>query len=158
LAALPRLGKFVLALGIIGLVRMLPEALQASRFQRVYAVVMTVDAILAIATGVAGDGLMQGKPWAPKLALRTAGVVLSTSVGLGMFIVRTVAANWDLFDVGILSRMLYYVIAIVFWPYGVRTLIRAAPADAWRSWMLNFILWLVAGIPLALIVLLVFGR
>jgi len=118
---------------------------------------MTVDAVLAIATGVAGEGLMRGKPWAPKLALRTAGVVLSTSIGVGILIARSLAENWSLFSASVLARMLYYVIALAFWPYGIRALFLAAPADAWRSWMWNFIIWLFGGIPLVLLLLVVLG-
>jgi hypothetical protein len=158
LTSLPRLGKLILALGIIGLLRLLPEALQASRIHRIYALVLTVDAVLAMGTAVAGEGLIRGKPWAPKLALRMAGVLLSTSVGLGAFIARTITANWSLAGVDILARMLYYVIALVFWPYGIRTLLLGAPPDARHSWKWNFIVSLLAGIPFALVVLVVFGR
>ena len=158
MVALPRLGKFVLALGIIGLIRLLPEIYETGRIQRIYALLVTVDAILGVATGVAGEGLMRGKPWAPKLAISTAGVVLSTSLGLGFLIVRFSDAERDLLSVDILSRLLYYVMAVAFWPYAVRALILAAPPGAWRPLMRSFIIWLVAGLPLLFVVLLILGR
>lgn len=155
MAPQPRLGKLLLALGVIGLIRLLPEILQLSRISHDFALIVTMDAVLAFATAAAGEGLWHGKKWAPKLALRTAGVVLATSIGMVVLMVRYMAAHPGVDILGI-ARLLYYALAIALWPYGVRTVIVSAPEPSRKSMKVSFFLWLVFGIPLALVLMAVF--
>ena len=156
MAPLPRLGKFILAFGIIGLIRLIPEMLQISRYSRGYAEIATMDAVLALATCAAGEGVWHRKPWAPKLALRTAAVVLGTSILSLYFIVRFIIEHhWmDLFGI---VRLLYYGLAVSFWPYGVRALIVSAPPGSGKSRTVSFFLWLVFGTPMVLILVRLLG-
>jgi len=151
-----RLGTLILILGCIGLVRLLPEVLQVSRSTRDYAAFVTMDAALALVTAASGEGLRHDKSWAPKLALRAAGVGLAMSIGMGAFIVSFMAEHGTFRDPLLVSRMLYYVLAVAFWPYGVRTLLRSAPEDSRKSLTISFILWLVFGAPLVVAVVAVF--
>jgi hypothetical protein len=155
LAPFPRLGKIVLAIGIIGLVRLIPEMLQIPQNSRAYALIATMDAVLALATGAAGEGLWHGKSWAPKLALRTAAIVLGTSTIFVVLIVRFLIEHRGLDALG-LARLLYYVLVVAFWPYGVRTLIVAAPAESRKSLAFRFVLWLLFGTLGVLLLLAVF--
>jgi hypothetical protein len=140
----PRLGKLILALGLLGLTRLVPEMLEIPRGMRVYALVVTTDAVLALGTGVAGEGIWHGKTWAPKLALRTAGVVLGTSI-ITLVLIARFMLEYRLVDALGLARLLYCVLAVAFWPYGVRTLIVSAPAESRKSLTVSFFLWLVLG-------------
>jgi hypothetical protein len=155
MAPLPRLGKLLLALGAIGLIRLLPEVLQLSRITRAFALIVTTDAVLAFATAAVGEGVWRGKKWAPKLAMRTAGVVLGTSIGMVALMVRFIVAHPGVDFVG-LARLLYYALAIALWPYGVRKVIVSAPEPSRKSLKVRFMLWLVFGVPLVLIVMAVF--
>ena len=157
MAPLPRLGKFLLALGVIGLIRLIPEVLQISKVFHIHAMFFTIDAVLALMTAAAGEGLRHGKGWAPKLAMRAAGVMLSTSVGMMVFIVHWLTEHrFRMFDPHVVSRMLYYVLAVAFWPYAVRTVIVAAPEASRAALKASFIIWLILGIPAASILLVVF--
>src|SRR5262245_34579150 len=113
-----------------------------------YAVLVTADAILALLTGAAGEGIVKGKKWAPRLALRSAGVVLPTSLGMGILLWPALRDPFGQVQIGIASRLLYYGIAVLFWPYGVRALVIAAPEESRRSLILTFVAWLGVGVML----------
>src|SRR5688572_24768435 len=117
----PGLGKVMVALGLVGLVRLLPEILQIGRTSQYYAMLVTADAVLAVLTGAAGEGLWKGKPWAPRLALRTGGVLLATSLGLGLLMAPILVSPGGVLRLGILARLLYYAVSVAFWPYAVRS-------------------------------------
>ena len=149
----PVLGKLLLALGVIGLIRLLPEILQSVRVTRDFALITTVDAVLAMATAAAGEGIWHGKAWAPRLAMRTAGVVLATSIAMGFLVVNTLQVSLLAAHPTVWGRLLYYTMALVLWPYGVRTLLHGAPVETWKSLARSFVLWLFLGIPLVLVVM-----
>jgi hypothetical protein len=153
LSPLPRLGKLLLALGGIGLIRLAPEVLQAQHVSRDFALILTVDAVLAFATAAAGEGLWHGKAWAARLSMRTAGVVLATSIGMGILVVNSLQVPLYAAHPTVWGRLIYYAMAMVLWPYAVRTLIVGAPSDSWRPLLRSFILWLFLGIPLILVVM-----
>ena len=150
MAPRPGLGKLLLALGVLGLIRLAPEVLQADRVSRDFALILTVDAVLALATAAAGEGLWRGKAWAPRLSMRTAGIVLATSIAMGILVVTTLQVPLYQAHPTVWGRLVYYAMAVVLWPYAVRALIVGAPSDSWRPLLRSFILWLFLGIPLTL--------
>jgi len=143
----------LLALGIIGLIRLAPEVLQAHLVSRDFALILTVDAVLALATAAAGEGIWHGKAWAALLSMRTGGVVLATSIAMGILVVKDLQIPLSAAHPTVWGRLIYYAMAVVLWPFAVRTLILGAPSDSWKPLMRSFILWLFLGIPLILVVM-----
>jgi hypothetical protein len=105
---------------------------------------ITLDGVLALATAIAGEGLRRGKGWAPKVAICTAAIVVPTSIGVGLLMIRAFK------DFGVmnlfLARGLYYIIVVAFWPFGVGTLIAAA--ESRKGLLPIFFVSLLLGVPL----------
>jgi hypothetical protein len=156
LEPLPRLGKFLLALGGIGLIRLIPEMLQIGKYGQVYAALVTFDAGLALLTGAAGEGVWHGKSWARKLVTRTGGVALATSIGNSAFLVHRLIQVRVFADPILLERLLYFALCIALWPYAVRAVIAASPEKSRKSLKVSFYLWFALGFPLEGIFLAVF--
>jgi hypothetical protein len=155
LAPHPRLGKLLLAFGVLGLIRLLPEVLQVEKHAPMYAGLATLDGVLALLTGVAGEGVRHGKRWAPKLAMRTAGVTLAGSIGMGTLLVFWLVDRQSLDEFAV-GRLLYYALTIALWFYGISTLVVAVPEAGRRSLKVSFGLWFVLGFPLMAAVLVLF--
>lgn len=147
---LARLGKFLLVLGFLGLLRLLPEIFgMGTGHGTVYAFLVTLDAVLALLTGASGEGLWKGKDWAPKLALQAGGTILPISIGWGIPLVRQVMLNpHPGYNVLLLPRVLFYAVSVGVWPYAIRSLIVNAPPERRRSLWLAWIAWLVVGVAI----------
>ncbi|MBI3855964.1 MAG: hypothetical protein HY293_09775 [Planctomycetes bacterium] len=135
---------------------MLPEIFRVFTWHHTtYSVLITLDAILALMTGASGEGLSKGGDGAPRMALRAAGVTLATSLGWGIHLARELARllneSGGVLDWIFIPRLLFYAVAVAFWPYGVRALIVAAPPECRKGLWLTFGAWLALGAVLALI-------
>jgi hypothetical protein len=138
---LARLGGFLIALGAIGFVRLLPEMVVALKdsWKAVYWLIAGIDVVISILSILAGRGLRKRSAWAPKVTSWVAGLMLTTSVGLGWLILDEVLKHlrWnrslDLSDAALIPRLLFYLIALAFWPYGLRVMFRGVPSDSRKS-------------------------
>jgi hypothetical protein len=87
---LARLGRFMIGLGSVGIVRLIPEVIGALSahlsFDALYFSIAGMDVVLAAATILAGVGFCRGRRWAAAVAMLVPGPVLATSIGLGLIL------------------------------------------------------------------------
>jgi len=131
-----------LALGVIGLVRLIPELHELQSSKTVYWIVVVLDTVLSAMTISAGQGLRRGSPWAPRLALWATGLVLTTSLGWGVLLTPEVVRGLEYYRSSynwvLVPRLLFYMIAIVFIPYAFWVIVASAPKESRKSYRLTF--------------------
>ena len=138
MASLPRLGLLILALGILGMLRVIPEMISIRGANRLYWIVVVLDLMLAVMTVLAGAGVRRGDPRAPRMALLAAGVVVSTSIGWGVILAPEVASAFSgrpqhSNTLVLMPRLLFYLIAVLFWPYATRAIVQSAEPELRKS-------------------------
>ncbi len=145
---LARLGLFILLLGVAGILRLIPEVIAYYFLGRVYHAIMVSDLLFGIAMVAAGQGLRTEKLWAPSLALQTAGAVLSTSLGWGILFGFSMLDSYRSLrsELAMLPRMLFYGIAVMFWPYGVAVLMRTTSRESRIYHWVSFATWAATGV------------
>jgi hypothetical protein len=145
-----RLGGLLLALGCIGVLRLVPEVLQLRGVQPIYWWIVGMDLVLALSLMGAGAGLRRGSGWAARAALSSAGPLLITSIGWGIILgseVGTAYLNgWTSSNNRVLiSRLAFYVLAVALCPYASWRILGASPAESRRSLRIVFGSSLAAG-------------
>jgi hypothetical protein len=148
---LARVGRCIVALGIIGIVRVIPEMLQLSRTRPLYWMVAILDVAFAVLMILAGEGLRREKDWGSRWAPRVAGLVLGTSLGWGVLLTSDILRNFAALHgqwMILAPRLFFYLIAIAFLPYGARVMIRSASSDMRRSRMIGLAEGMTLGIIL----------
>lgn len=129
-----RVGWCFFLLGGVGILRLLPEAWSAGT-KGWYLLLAAMDLALAILSLRAGHLLKSGSPDAAGAAMTVSGPLFLISLfyavmAIGEFrlltsILRELAQR----DWAMLPRVLYYLAAFSFLPYGVFTLLRESPAS-----------------------------
>ena len=132
-----RLGVLLIGLGTLWILHYGPEGILWSKARTIYWLTLVVDLFFAGMLVTAGLGLRRERGWAPKLAVRSAGVVFVMSVVwlilLGPLVVPEVKASptgkiWN-----VMPRILTYLVAIALCPYVVRVLLKEAPAPSRKA-------------------------
>jgi len=124
---LPRLGLFLIILGIVGIVRFIPEGIgirKDGNGDALYGFIAGMDVFLASITLAAGVGLRKGKAWAPGTAMFVSGPILATSIGMGCiilpdYLVDLVGMQLDPKELYLTPRLIFYLVSVLFWPYAV---------------------------------------
>jgi hypothetical protein len=138
-----RLGTFILALGSIDIVRLIPEAVRNLPIGTTHLIVLGLDLLLGVGMIAAGQALRRGKTWATSAGMGMAGAVTANSVAWSIVVVpfllgKLDQAGVDASDFDLVPRLLFYAMAIVLWPYGARILLRCSPPGSRRKLLALF--------------------
>jgi hypothetical protein len=128
------LGRFLIALGVAGVLRLIPEAVSFGvRGQSTYVRILAMDAVLGILTLVGGWGLIRGRVWGIHTAVSAGGSMLVNSIAWGILLYPEIHHDWLEWQngnaplnrvAGFGARMLFYAVTTCFWPLGLRILMR----------------------------------
>ncbi len=132
------MGWTLLALGIIGLVRLVSEivGLASMNIRWTYPVLLAMDILLSLGLLIAGVGLRAGKAWAPLAALSATASLFVNALGLTTVVWIPAMLKSELvmaFMIALLGpRLVFYAIVIGVSPCVLRML-WSEPGD--RRWI-----------------------
>jgi hypothetical protein len=129
------LGAFMIGLGTIGILRLIPEIYRTAPAGARYWVIVGTDLALAFSLVAAGQGLRKKASWAPNLTSAVAGVAMITSLAMGCQIVLWRIRVHEVFadDLYWLPRLLFYLVNVAFWPFGQLAVFRFVPVEAHKT-------------------------
>jgi hypothetical protein len=148
-----KLGRWITAIGVVGLVRLVPEVMQIGSTNNTYSQILIVDMGGALFAIMAGVALWREAGWSPSAAVSAGGALLMNSVVLFLLLGSEVWDHWksgsrSLGQGKVLApRLLFHAIMIGFWPYAFRVLIKAAEAAPTR--LRNLWIWLAGSLVLS---------
>jgi len=139
-ASLRPLGVVVMAIGVLGLVRLVPEFVSFRKhLSSTYCFILMADVALSGLSLGAGLGMHRGWKYGATLTCLAAGgaALVNALVLLGWLGLRNLDTIRGGYWHGILviaPRMVYYVLTLGFWPYGIRIAFKSLPQAGRLRW------------------------